>query len=133
MIKKVLLFFFALSSFFIVLGGGDVETASAKICGIGEASQYNGSDFTCKSGSMKNENTSKVTSYFKYAAAAIAGIALGIAVLTTVYAGYLYTISEGNPETVEKAKKTIMAAGIAMMFSSLSFVIFAAIKSILGV
>lgn len=134
MLKKVLNSFFALSSLFIVLSL-TTETASAEICAIGQASIYNGSEFVCDPGTVtvSNGNNEEPANYLSYTAGAIAGVSLGLGVLMIVYAGYLYTISEGDPEMVRKAKFQIMAAGTSMMISVLSLVIYAAIKSILEI
>ena len=46
------------------------------------------------------------------------GVLGGIALLTFVYAGFLYMTSQGNPESINKAKEIIVVtiSGILLLF-----------------
>jgi len=136
MIKKMncfMIIFFALSSFFIVYGSS-FQTAEAKICPVGQAPVWNGTSFGDCQGTETDEDSTNIKGtreYFGYTAIAIAALSLGISVLMVAYAGFLYTVSEGDAEKVRKAKFHIITAGGGMIISGLSFVIYGIFKAIL--
>lgn len=134
--KHLMIIFFALSSFFIVYGSFAKPVDAAAFCPIGQAQVWNGSAFECKgkateTDTAKKGNIDKTKEYFRYTAVAIAGISLAVSVLMIAYAGFLYTVSEGDAEKVKKAKFHVITAGGGMMISGLSFVIYGILDTIM--
>jgi len=137
-IKYFTFLFIALSSSFIVYAA-TITPVHAEICPPGQYAKPKGNgEFGCaKSETKKKQNQmdqiDKTKKYFGGLAASIAGIALGVSVLMTVYAGYLYTVSEGDAEKIKKAKFHIVAAGGGIIISGLSFIIYGMISNIIGI
>jgi hypothetical protein len=47
----------------------------------------------------------------------------GISVLVMIYAGYLYMVSRGNPEQLQRAREMIISAIVGLLFIVFSFII----------
>jgi hypothetical protein len=136
-IKYFTFLFVALSSSFIVYTV-TIKPVEA-FCPPGQyAKPAGGGKFDCTNSETKEKKgqmtqIDKTKKYFGGLAAAIAGVALGVSVLMTVYAGYLYTVSEGDAEKIKKAKFHIVAAGGGIIISGLSFIIYGMISNIIGI
>lgn len=127
-----LLFVFSLS--FCILGP---ETVSAAKCGSGLKGFAPGTvhkldessgKLTCEkidTDEIKNMMNGEfgIQTYLYDFAKTFSWVGLGIAGMVITYAGFLYTLSEGNPEKVEKAKKLILIAGIGMLICLLAVII----------
>jgi hypothetical protein len=137
-IKYFMFLFVALSPSFIVYTV-TIQPVSAEICHPGQYAKPAGNGkFNCENAETKEKSNQvteidKTKKYFGALAASIAGIALGVSVLMTVYAGYLYTVSEGDAEKIKKAKFHIVAAGGGIIISGLSFIIYGMISNIIGI
>lgn len=111
------------------------ETKADWLCKPGQYAKYNGSTFDCTGTKNGNRDTQvkKINTYIRYTAVTVAGLSSGFAVMMIVYAGFMYTTSAGEAKQIQKAKVTIMQAGIGMFISLLSFVILGIISSAAGV
>lgn len=154
----LLLVLFFSSSFFI----GGIEEVEAKVCPLGYFPANDGyratitedeegvkriTDFSliweCKEtrGEVKAEATydneprgvEKFANYLSSFVASLAYLTFGIAALVVVYAGFLYTMSDGDAKNLQKAKLMIFYAAGGFMFSGFTFVLYRIIVStILG-
>jgi len=63
-------------------------------------------------------NVNNVGEYISLLLPWISGIIGGLAVLMTIYAGYIYITSQGNPEGISQAKDIIIGVvtGIMLLF-----------------
>ena len=116
MIKLISIAIISLASVFFVLG---VKTeVYAKTCALGE--YYDIQSKSCaKSYETKNqsEKVSKIKEAFKYFATALVVISTGLSLIMIVYAGFSYTMSEGDPNKVQDAKNMILKAGVGMLIA----------------
>lgn len=61
--------------------------------------------------------------FIKNLFAIVLSIAGGVAVLTFIYAGYIYMTSQGNPERLQHAQELLTAAFVGLLFTIFSLVI----------
>jgi len=115
------------------------QEAHAELCKPGQYAAYSKADgsaggtFNCVDTSAGNtkEKVGYINGYLNYFAMTIAGLSLGFGVTMIVYAGFLYTTSGGDAKLVQRAKVTIMQAGIGMFIALCSFIIYAIVDSVI--
>jgi hypothetical protein len=64
-----------------------------------------------------------ITAVFGY----IVGISGGVALLSIIYAGYRFMVSQGKPEAIQQAREQLIAAIVGLLFIIFSMVILQAI------
>lgn len=114
MIKLMCIAIISLTSVFFVLGGK--TEVYAKSCNLGE--YYDVQAKSCKESYKANNQKDKVTNIgkaFEYFAYTIIYLSVGLALIMILYAGFSYTMSEGDPKKILEAKNMMLKAGIGML------------------
>lgn len=114
MIKLMCIAIISLTSAFFVLGGK--TEVYAKSCPLGE--YYNVEISDCDDSYKTNNEKEKVSNIgkaFEYFAYTIIYLSVGLALTMIIYAGFSYTMSEGDPNKIQAAKNMMLKAGIGML------------------
>ena len=130
-ISKLLLGFALVFTFlFATVGTSFVtgnEAFAADDCKVQKLGEKNLDAISCNNGDVGTINE-KIYTFVTI----ISGLVFGVAILMIVYAGFKYATSQGEAKVTEQAKMQIVAAGIGIGISLLSFVLLNIFKTVLG-